>query len=426
MPGRLGSGIDEERPGSAPASPYPLPPRVRPAEGDSTPAGFLAAVPMFAGLSAPLRRQIAAQARSVRLEAGEWLFRQGDAEDSLYVVRSGRLEVVVEEPRAAVVRALTRGAVVGELALLTREPRSASVRARRDSELLRVSSTDFAELLSHEPTVLARADARARAPAPREPRARAAGAPPARHDRDRARRRGAGYGRSRSACVQRSPPRHRDAARRGGDGGEDATGRASTAPSASTSASDARTGGAGAVERLLPAPGRPDPAGRGAGRRRPARLAAGCDVDAERPRQRAARGRMGARDRSPRALHWLMGRRNRQGHRRLARRLAGRSVGSCCRAAERGDSPTSACCRSCWMPELMIDRVGGCSMGAFVGAMFAMGMSPAEIQRALSRGVREAPAVGRLRESRPPRCCAATARARCWCGRSARRPRSRS
>ena len=98
MPGRLGSGIDEERAGSAPVSPYPLPPRSG-LEGDSTPAGFLRAVPMFAGLSEPLRRQIAAQAESVRLEAGEWLFREGDAGDSLYVVRSGRLEVVVEQPR---------------------------------------------------------------------------------------------------------------------------------------------------------------------------------------------------------------------------------------------------------------------------------------------------------------------------------------
>ena len=148
MPGRLGSGIDTER-SSAPASPYPLPRRT-PADGDSTPAGFLRAVPMFAGLSDSLRRQLAAQAEWVRVEAGQWLFRQGDAGDSLYVVRSGRLEVVVEQPGPVVVRTLTRGSVVGELALLTREPRSAAVRARRDSELLRVSSTDFAELLSHE------------------------------------------------------------------------------------------------------------------------------------------------------------------------------------------------------------------------------------------------------------------------------------
>lgn len=149
MPDRLGSEIDEEHSGFAPASPYPLPRRSTP-DRDSAPATFLQAVPMFAGLSEPLRRQIAAHAEWIRLEAGEWLFREGDAGDSLYVVRSGRLEVVVEEPRPVVVRALTRGAVVGELALLTREPRSASVRARRDCELLRVSSTDFAELLSHE------------------------------------------------------------------------------------------------------------------------------------------------------------------------------------------------------------------------------------------------------------------------------------
>ena len=48
-------------------------------------------------------------------------------------------------------RVLGRGAVVGELALLTGSPRSASVRARRDSELLELTRDHFAELLTTEP-----------------------------------------------------------------------------------------------------------------------------------------------------------------------------------------------------------------------------------------------------------------------------------
>ena len=58
------------------------------------------------------------------------------AADSVFVVISGRLEVIVDDK---VVRELGAGAVVGELALLTEGTRSASVRARRDSTLQEVS-----------------------------------------------------------------------------------------------------------------------------------------------------------------------------------------------------------------------------------------------------------------------------------------------
>ena len=36
--------------------------------------------------------------------AGEWLMRQGEPGDSLYVVRSGRLEILLERPREEVLR----------------------------------------------------------------------------------------------------------------------------------------------------------------------------------------------------------------------------------------------------------------------------------------------------------------------------------
>lgn len=87
----------------------------------------------------------------VRLAAGHWLFRQGEAADSLYLLSSGRLDVVQEQPNpATILRTLGRGATLGELSLLTESPRSASVRARRDSELLRIGHADMSALMSSD------------------------------------------------------------------------------------------------------------------------------------------------------------------------------------------------------------------------------------------------------------------------------------
>ena len=118
---------------------------------DPSRSDFLTAVPVFAGLPESIRDYIAEHSRWLQVPAGAWLFRQGDPGDSLFIVRSGRLEIVVEKPERMVARVLGRGSAVGELALLTGSPRSASVRARRDSELLVVDRSSFSELLRTEP-----------------------------------------------------------------------------------------------------------------------------------------------------------------------------------------------------------------------------------------------------------------------------------
>ena len=82
------------------------------------------------------------------LPAGEWLFHEGEPAEAMYVVVSGRLEVVIAD---VVVRELGAGSILGELALLTRGTRSASVRARRDTTLLAVSREDFAAAVATDP-----------------------------------------------------------------------------------------------------------------------------------------------------------------------------------------------------------------------------------------------------------------------------------
>ncbi len=77
----------------------------------------------------------------VVLEAGETLFRAGDVGDSLYVVVTGRVRMLVGEPGAErAIRDLGAGELIGEMALLTGEPRTATVVAVRDTELYRLTA----------------------------------------------------------------------------------------------------------------------------------------------------------------------------------------------------------------------------------------------------------------------------------------------
>jgi EmrB/QacA subfamily drug resistance transporter len=153
----------------------------QPAGPDGPPestADFLAQVSIFAGLSPEMLTWLAGVSTAPRLEPGEWLFHEGDDGDAMFVIRAGRLDVIGDRGRGQTLRQLARGAVVGELALLTSEPRSASVRAARATDLIAIRREDLDALLDRHPEVsramLGRlaADLRAARPAGFAPRMR--------------------------------------------------------------------------------------------------------------------------------------------------------------------------------------------------------------------------------------------------------------
>ena len=117
----------------------------------SSRAAFLRRVRVLSGLDDELLDRLASEVTEMEVRAGEWLMRRGDEGDSLFLIRSGQLEVVDEGPPETVIRILRRGAVLGELALLTRQVRSASVRARRDSRLLELGRGRFEHLIAEAP-----------------------------------------------------------------------------------------------------------------------------------------------------------------------------------------------------------------------------------------------------------------------------------
>ena len=89
--------------------------------------------------------------------AGETIVRQGDQGDSLYIIRSGTVEVLAaaRDGQQVHIRDLVRPAFFGEMALMTAEPRTATVRARTDAELLQLNRDGFVEFFKAHPEAAA-------------------------------------------------------------------------------------------------------------------------------------------------------------------------------------------------------------------------------------------------------------------------------
>lgn len=106
-----------------------------PAEAD-----LLKEVPLFQLLDDAERAKLAEQLEIVRFAAGEPIFHIGDPGDSIFVIRSGKVEVFVKNNTGEriVLEVAATGDFFGELSMLDGAGRSASVLAVEDTETLRL------------------------------------------------------------------------------------------------------------------------------------------------------------------------------------------------------------------------------------------------------------------------------------------------
>ena len=110
---------------------------------------LLAALPLFAMLAPEERRGLARSARPLALGPTERFVLQGTEGTSLFVVADGEVEVLMRRAGARDLRiaVMGRGAVVGEMSLLTGEPRSATVRAVDGALVYEIGRDHYAPLL---------------------------------------------------------------------------------------------------------------------------------------------------------------------------------------------------------------------------------------------------------------------------------------
>jgi predicted acylesterase/phospholipase RssA/CRP-like cAMP-binding protein len=116
---------------------------------------FLLGIPLFASLDETTRLELAGQLEPVHVAAGDVVLRQGDPGDGLFLLVSGRLRISVAAGGAErVLYDVGRGAIIGEIALLSDRPRTATVRAVRDSDLLLLRVFSFRSLTKRNPALL--------------------------------------------------------------------------------------------------------------------------------------------------------------------------------------------------------------------------------------------------------------------------------
>lgn len=107
---------------------------------------------LFGEMEESSLKQIFDAGKKIELEAGEYLFKQGDSQNELYVVLSGRLRAINEAKSGTVILGdIAEGEPVGEIALFTNEPRMAAVLAIRKSLVLEISKAEYHTAVAKNP-----------------------------------------------------------------------------------------------------------------------------------------------------------------------------------------------------------------------------------------------------------------------------------
>jgi CRP/FNR family cyclic AMP-dependent transcriptional regulator len=121
-------------------------------------AGMLASVELFEHLNDEDRLRLAEVVDLRTLSAGTTLFKAGEPGDSLFVVRTGDVELYIKDTagQKIVLTIASPGEIFGELALLDRGARTATALALTDSELLELDRDDLLLLFQRTPSAALR------------------------------------------------------------------------------------------------------------------------------------------------------------------------------------------------------------------------------------------------------------------------------
>jgi len=109
----------------------------------------LKSVPIFASFAEDQLRMLVPMVTRRSAPRGSVIFAEGDRVDSLYIVLSGRLKVMMGEAdgKEVILGIIGQGEFFGEMGLIDDRPRSASVIAIEPCELLSVTRRDFKRCL---------------------------------------------------------------------------------------------------------------------------------------------------------------------------------------------------------------------------------------------------------------------------------------
>ncbi len=107
---------------------------------------------LFADLDTDSLEKILDAGRYVHLKTGDYLFRQGERQEIIFIVLTGRLRAILEDENGIqILGDIGEGEPVGEFSIFTGEPRSASIIATRKATLLEINKQEYLELVGKNP-----------------------------------------------------------------------------------------------------------------------------------------------------------------------------------------------------------------------------------------------------------------------------------
>jgi predicted acylesterase/phospholipase RssA/CRP-like cAMP-binding protein len=117
---------------------------------------LVASIDLFSKLNRSALRDVMSELKHVHIRGGATLFRINDPGDCMYIVITGRLLVysTLPDQTQKMISEIGPGDYVGELELIMAEQRSLTVKAIRDTELLKLSKTGFERLIKKHPNAL--------------------------------------------------------------------------------------------------------------------------------------------------------------------------------------------------------------------------------------------------------------------------------
>jgi len=104
-------------------------------------------VPVFGAIREDIIKQLVDQAPVVHIEQGQYLFCEGDATTSMYVIEVGQVAVVKKwNDKEYLLKHLSAGDCIGEMSLFDFLPRSASIVAVQDAQVFEITSANLLDI----------------------------------------------------------------------------------------------------------------------------------------------------------------------------------------------------------------------------------------------------------------------------------------
>lgn len=121
-------------------------------EDDENTSGELT---VLTGLTDDDWKALVRYAQNIHFSTGDILLNAGETDNGVYILVSGRVEVVGKGSFGAEksIAEIDEGSVFGELAFFDQQPRSAGIRAITDGDVMHLTQNGFEQLAAWNPTL---------------------------------------------------------------------------------------------------------------------------------------------------------------------------------------------------------------------------------------------------------------------------------